>query len=280
MKKICLLLFFCFGLLFPAHAQLPAVAKTAGVARSTVVHARPLPPTPGTFVQPAFVSTTRRVTPAPTRSWLTQLQRDIKAAQLKEEHSRQVRNAKRTFPKLTSAQIIVDDFETLFVTNEQFKQVPQLPWKEEPGILYRGMGLDTDGKSIRNILENGLLLKDVGPKNDAFLECTDGTTNGFIARYTSRMLGIRYTNLTLNPHFASCHAYDNIEKNRIGILVRVSGQREYATVVRAMEDIGPNYIEEMIALVTLNDRPTWCRVELTKDGRFRLTPYEWKQDTF
>ena len=65
---------------------------------------------------------------------------------------------------------------------------------------------------------------------------------------------------------------NNVEGN-IVVLVKVTGQQGYDTIVRVAADIAPEHIEEMIALVSLDGKPTWCRVKLA-DGKFQLTPYQ------
>ena len=268
-------------------------AQTAAV-RAATVHPRPLPPIPGSFVHPAFVVTNKAAVTAvkaagnvtahtaPTastvvsataprvqRSILQQAQRDWKARQLKKEHAAQVAlaQAKANLPKadVKNAQV-VSSFEGLEVHGNE---TPQLPWMKEPNVLYRGMGLDVNGNAIRNILDNGLLLKDVGKDNNHLASIYAGGAHGLVRESAS----MRFTNLADTPATALHYAQRNNTPGRVAVIVRVTGLEDYHELVQLSHDISADHIEEMIALVNINNTPTWCRVKI-EEGQFLLTPYQ------
>lgn len=272
-----------------------------GAVSSRVVVPLPpvLPPTPGTVVQYPFVPAPSVVfvepahvvapnvavadpssltvpnisasLPKPTdRSWIEQLNRNIKAAQLKRKHAESVRlaQAKANLPKLAeNYQREVPSFEGLEVHGEK---IPDLPWLKEDGILFRGMGLPVTGQEIQNILENGLLIKDVGTDNGTLVIILSGGVSRSALANASHP---RFTNLTNSPQDALHYAVRNNGSGNVIVLVRVSGQSEYLPVVRVDKDIAPEHIEEMIALLSVDGAPTWCRITQSQ-GKFIITPYK------
>ena len=213
-----------------------------------------------------------RVNNRKDRPFLQQLTRDVKAARLKRQHAKTVefKHAKDRLPKLKPDESKV--FFSLEALEVRSEVAPALPWMKEPGVLYRGMSLSTDGIAIRKILEHGLLIEDVGPDNNhLFVTYSGAGAPGSVATSPS----LRFTNLSNAPATACHYATINNTKGSLSVLVRVTGLKQDKDVVRVKEDISPDHIEEMIAFVNFNGVPSWCRVEL-QNGLFLLTPYEVK----
>ena len=63
----------------------------------------------------------------------------------------------------TQKGFIVDDFSAIGYNSGD---LPQTPFFPHPHYMYRGLGLALDGVAVRNILENGLQVKDVGPDHN------------------------------------------------------------------------------------------------------------------
>ena len=147
--------------------------------------------------------------------------------------------------------------------------LPPLPIRKHPFLMYRGMGLNADGVAIRNILENGLLLKDVGLDSNNLITMYAGNGHGAAIREASKL---KFTNLTDDPSSAFHYAQRNITENRILVIVSVKDAPR-GSIVRIQEDIPPSQIREMIALLRVEGRPTWCRIEIAEEG-FRVTPYQ------
>lgn len=301
MKKIAFTLLSAVLMLNPGlyaqKAVLQAVSKTSKVtARETQALGRMvvMPPMPGTLVHPTVVhlpnvSPVSRISPlTPTiptgpvakvttpsisgkvnRSWWEQQQRNRKAAALKKQHTAQVNLAQRkaSLPQLLeNNKQTVSSFENLEVHQQE---IPTLPWIEEPQILYRGLGLPVDAKAVRNILENGLLVKDVGPESNTLATIYAAGSRASL----SHVAHVRYTNLTNDPSTALHYAGRNNVNGQVIVLVRVTGIADYKDIVRVEADIPPAQIEEMLVLVSLDGHPQWCRVEL-KGNQLELTPYE------
>ena len=128
---------------------------------------------------------------------------------------------------------------------------------------------NADGKALRNILENGLLIKDVG------LNSNDLMIIYAAAASPRAMMGLvqqPVTNLTNDPRTALQYAQLHNQSGNMMVVVKVSGIDGYDDIVRVEDDIPANQIEEMLVCVSWNGTPVWARVTATPDG-FELTPY-------
>lgn len=154
-------------------------------------------------------------------------------------------------------------------------KIPTLPWissvdtEVATAKVYRGLALDSDGKALRNILENGLLLKDVGKYSSDFV--------GMSGKFGAMMVmsgQTKFNNLTDNPELAADYAKGRIgsAENQIAVVVEVTGIRPQS-VIHYPNDIPASQISGVIALLELEGVPTWCRVELAEDGGYKITPY-------
>ena len=167
---------------------------------------------------------------------------------------------------LEKQKVALMSFENLETSTSN---VPLLPWKKEPGTLYRGMALSVNGAAMRNILENGLRIEDVGPKShDLSIIYATATFPRALKDLPKKPV----TNLTNNPKTALFYATARRAKGSLMVLVKVSGIAEDKDIVQVAEDIPASQIEEMIACVSWNGTPVWARVKLHENG-FELTPY-------
>ena len=161
-------------------------------------------------------------------------------------------------------------FEKLIPVGET---IPQVPFAEQEGTLYRGLGLETDGKAIKHILDQGLLVQDAGDYSNMLLVSLMTTPEDAAAASASK-----FTNLTKSPGTALHYAQKNGKRDAdkvLPVIVAVRGEIEYGKVVRVQHDIPTKNIQETIVLLQINGTPTWCHVENTEDG-FLVIPYERK----
>lgn len=146
--------------------------------------------------------------------------------------------------------------------------VPPLPFVRHPHYMYRGLGLAADGASLRNILENGLLIKDVG-RNSNDRRLAYASAGGMAA--LKAVARERVTNLTDSPDSALHYAWRHAG-NGLVVMVSVKESVERGAIVTVAHDIPAEQIHEVIALLEVNGKPAWCKIEPAEDG-FKITPY-------
>ncbi len=165
----------------------------------------------------------------------------------------------------------VQDFAELKYTRGV---VPVLPFGYHAKYMYRGLGLALNGKAVRNILENGLLIKDVSPRNnDRRMAYASAGGLGAI----KAILRESVINLTDSPVMALHYAWRNKDKGMV-VLVAVKEELNRGGVITVPNDIPADKIGEMVALLQVHGKPTWCRIELAPEG-FRVTPYSSPKQT-
>ncbi len=216
------------------------------------------------------------------RSWLEQQKRNWKAHQLHKQRrtrdleqqlqaqelaARQAILAK--LPKANLAhQFITQDF-TPFLP----EQIPaeELPLVAEPGVLYRGLGLPANGAAVRNILQNGLRVADVGTEANTRNLAYSGGQPGAVRALANTPV----TNLTSFPMNAAEWATKRITPDKpLLAVVAVNGQTEVGKVVLAAQDIPAGQITHFFVPLQVNGAPVWCNVQLGTDGAFVITPYD------
>ena len=233
----------------------------------------------------AVRATTTGVSSKP-RSWLTQQQRDIKAWQLKKQRAENqkkqlelakqqadIEAAKAAAPLLlTEHAFIVTDF-TDFIPSHNQQPRPKMPFVPEPKVVaYRGLALAADGDALRNILSNGLLLKDAGEENST-LRIAYASHGGYEA--VKHFIEHPVTNVTYGPQSAANWGTRRMEKTLpILTVVKIRGSFSGKSLDVVTEDIPANQIEEVIVRLNIHDTLTWCKVELNPDNTFTLTPYQ------
>ncbi len=217
--------------------------------------------------------------PASQRSWLQQQVRNVKAWQLKRAHTAHLQTvqAQQLFEKALAALPQPQPQHSFTVPNleglaEVPTSIPTFPGLVRQGYLYRGLGLPADGVALRNILENGLLLQDVGPDANN-LVTSWGVGRASLEEYKT-LATTSVINLTSAPGYAVSFACNNAQSaSRVPVVVVTQGIEESGSIVRIYADIPPAQIREVFALLTLEGTPTWCRIELD-EGQFKVTPYE------
>lgn len=145
--------------------------------------------------------------------------------------------------------------------------LPEFPFQNQRGLIYRGMALDTKGKAIRNILENGLRTQDVGRESNTLLYSLAGTN--------TRSAAIRQPliNLTDSGNDAVMWA-NRLRKNEILVVTVVKSSRT-GSVITSSKDIPATDIYAQTALLKINGKLTWCKLEL-EGNDLRVTPYQEK----
>ena len=207
-----------------------------------------------------------------TRSWLEQQQRNFKAWQLKREHAKQLalRQQIAALPQLQTEQLFrVNSLEGLLTGPVALRDIPALPYIERPGYLYRGLSLHQDGQSVRNILENGLRTDDAGDHSNYLLMALASS-----GRSAAAVAGKKFTNLTQAPDVALGYALRrSYTEDSFPVLVAVTGEENYGPIVQVDHDIPAEQITSLVALLRVNDQPTWCLLQW-EDGAFQITPFK------
>lgn len=283
MKKIYLFLLASM-VAITVQAQTPAKTVRQGVKAATSAAPRT---TPGAFTTGRAQlphgldrQITQTVANAPHvhRSWMIQQARNYKAWQLKRQRrlrdaqalklaqqAQELQARRAALPPLRPEQAFETDDFTPFVTQE-LPSAP-LPLLEEPGVLYRGLSLPADGTAVKNILTHGLLLKDLGSHATTKLLAVSGGTRGTVSAVKP------ITNLTSLPQDAVYWATQH-KDHALWVVVSVEGISQSGKIVMYSADIPASQITQVLIPLQLNAVPTWCKISLTQDGRFWVTPYQ------
>ncbi|MBR2082931.1 MAG: hypothetical protein IJ876_08035 [Elusimicrobiaceae bacterium] len=216
------------------------------------------------------------------RSWLEQQQRNFKAAQLKRQRRMRDTQLQQEAQELAAREAILATLpkanpEHAFVRNDFTDLLPDqmppsdLPLVAEPGTLFRGLALATDGQAVANILQNGLLLADTGTEANTRNLAFAGGTRGAVQAISNHPV----TNLTSFPVNAANWAVKRLtpEKPLVAV-VAVNGQTQAGKIVLASEDIPASQITHFIVPLNVEASTVWCNVELQPDGDFLITPYD------
>lgn len=283
MKKIYLFLLASM-VAITVQAQTPAKTVRQGVKAATSAAPRT---TPGAFTTGRAQlphgldrQITQTVANAPHvhRSWMIQQARNYKAWQLKRQRrlrdaqalklaqqAQELQARRAALPPLRPEQAFETDDFTPFVTQEL--PATPLPLLEEPGVLYRGLSLPADGTAVKNILTHGLLLKDLGSHATTKLLAVSGGTRGTVSAVKP------ITNLTSLPQDAVYWATQH-KGHDLWVVVSVEGISQSGKIVMYSADIPASQITQVLIPLQLNAVPTWCKISLTQDGRFLVTPYQ------
>lgn len=174
----------------------------------------------------------------------------------------------------TKKQLITTQDEAAFVTKDfhalsyQHGPLPAVPFTPHPHYMYRGLGLETDGADVRNILQNGLRTQDVGPDHNTLrLSYASLGGRGALQSVSSRPV----INLTNSPTVALHYAKRYREKGMM-VLVVVREKTNRGAVITTEKDIPAQDILAVAALLSIRGKPVWCQIELTDEG-FLVTPY-------
>ena len=284
----------------PVHA--------APVERRPLRTTRSIPPvltqhTPSTSAQlpdvPQITSHPARVL-TQNRSWLNQKVRDFQAWQLKRQRAQLNRTyaaqqklelAKASLPSLLPHKAVTIADQTLLgmlpdtrpidipllsalmdrklvreAVTLDGEQAPALPFLKEPHIAYRGMALTP--ADIRHILTNGMERHRTVASNRYNISISGGS-HGAIRYFATHPI----INLTSSPIHAQYWGSKFLGPKPILTIFKIRGNFSKADIINADRNIAANEIEEVIALLKIDGKPTWCRMQLHDKNTLVITPY-------
>lgn len=215
--------------------------------------------------------------PFQTKAWLTRHQRLIVNAQRlvgvsKIQAIRNVRGwgaqypRKNPRPALMKHQAFRSALAGLAVPLESMKTIPPHPFRNQRRLIYRGLALDLNEKTLRNILENGLRVKDVGPYSNTLLYSLSGPYS------RTRAVRTPIINLTDNAATAAHWAHMRQTPGQICVVVAVKSVQKGDHIIYN-QDIPAESIYALTALLMVDGKAKWCKVEWNEEG-FLITPYE------
>ena len=177
----------------------------------------------------------------------------------------------RKLPLLEAKSFLTPDLQELFVTAEQRAlPSPRQPFAVRPQLIFRGLALapENTAPAIRNILENGLRLKDVGHHATNHTSSLAAGVNVKAATLAAKPV----TNLTADPFAAADWAKRRAYENSTLVVVVVNSSAR-GEIIQFSWDIPAEEINSVIALLNVNGQKTWCKVEVAGEG-FKITPFE------
>lgn len=177
----------------------------------------------------------------------------------------------RKLPLLEAKSFLTPDLQELFVTAEQRAlPSPRQPFAVRPQLIFRGLALapENTAPAIRNILENGLRLKDVGHHAANHTSSLAAGINVKAATLAAKPV----TNLTADPFAAADWAKRRAYENSTLVVVVVNSSAR-GEIIQFSWDIPAEEINSVIALLNVNGQKTWCKVEVAGEG-FKITPFE------
>ena len=177
----------------------------------------------------------------------------------------------RKLPLLEAKSFLTPDLQELFVTAEQRAlPSPRQPFAVRPQLIFRGLALSPENTApaIRNILENGLRLKDVGHHATNRTSSLAAGVNVKAATLAAKPV----TNLTEDPFAAADWAKRRAYENSTLVVVVVNSSAR-GEIIQFSWDIPAEEINSVIALLNVNGQKTWCKVEVAGEG-FKITPFE------
>lgn len=157
------------------------------------------------------------------------------------------------------------DLTEFAVPNTQGQTLPELPFQNQRGLIYRGMALDADGKAIRNILKNGLRTQDVGRESNTRLYSMAGPN--------SRSAAVRQPLINLTDSGNDAVRWANRLRKEEILVVTVVKSNRTGSIITTPTDIPVDAIYAQTALLKVNGKPTWCKLEL-EGNDLRVTPYQ------
>lgn len=144
---------------------------------------------------------------------------------------------------------------------------PAYPFSPNSKTMYRGMALEANGTALKNIFENGLLLKDVRSTNNQLLLSHAGPHGRSVAAQ-------RVICFTNSPEAAAkwAQARSN-ESFNIPVVVHVKNIPTGETIMHG-QDVPAEQILRVSALLNIDGQNVWGLIRYTPQGTFSFTPYK------
>ncbi len=143
----------------------------------------------------------------------------------------------------------------------------EMPVTENPQLIYRGMALDA--AALHNVLEHGMLLKDVSHESTTLRLAYASKT--MHPATMDKVASTPVNNFTKYPISAANWASQRLGKNETVVLVSIKSYEKGAVIIET-RDILPEEFYDVLAVLEVNGNPTWCKVELAENG-YKITPY-------
>lgn len=276
-------LFFFSGALLPVQAQnltkvgkgvITAVEK--GVPASGAKIAVPPPTLPKVTVPPAGVNMPA-LTPMPKyNNWVTShkkmlfsIQRAVGISAMKAGRNLQKWGAapsiRPPLPTPLGEPFFAKEISTLIPESQIGRG--EMPVTENPQLIYRGMALDA--AALHNVLEHGMLLKDVSHESTTLRLAYASKT--MHPATMDKVASTPVNNFTKYPISAANWASQRLGENETVVLVSIKSYEKGAVIIET-RDILPEEFYDVLAVLEVNGNPTWCKVELAENG-YKITPY-------
>ena len=257
-----------------------AASKTAGTVSKNIVTppltTPQLPPIQTEVLANPAIAENISVSTPQYNTWVTsnkkllfKIQRALGLSAMKAGRNLQKWGASPTvrppLPTPLGEPFLIDDLSSLIPESQIGRG--NMPVEENPQLIYRGMALDAE--ALKNILKNGMLLKDVTPAS-----ATQYLPYSFTTTETPNIPKegfVHINNFTKSPALAANWASMKLSKKSTVVLVSVKSYKKGTFIVET-EDILPDKFYDVLAVLQINDNPTWCKVELLDEG-YKITPY-------
>ena len=171
-------------------------------------------------------------------------------------------------PKPQGDPFFVEDLSSLIPPTQSDKG--PIPVENNPQLIFRGMALDAP--AIKNILEKGMLLKDVSDESTTLRLAYASKTMHVPTLHNITTTPLN--NLTESPKAAAAWASKRLPSVTNATVVVVSVKSyERGSIIVIPTDILPDRFYDVLAVLQVNGKPTWCKIELAENG-YKVTPYK------
>ena len=148
--------------------------------------------------------------------------------------------------------------------------IPLLPFLQEPGFVYRGMAVTPD--DIIRFFQPGVGIERrlTEASNRLNISMAAGSRSATVYFATHKVI-----NMTAVPQHAQLWGSKFLSpKKPILVIARIKGNFGREHIINYDKDVLPEDIDRLIALLEQDGHPRWFDIRTTKEGMFKITPYE------
>lgn len=166
--------------------------------------------------------------------------------------------------------IIMDKSKLAEAVEISNPNIPLLPYIQEPGYTYRGMAVTPSDITRFFLSGKGIERRLTESSNRLNMSMAAGNRGATVYFATHKVI-----NMTAVPQHAQFWGAKFLSpKKPILIIARIKGNFGKGQIINYDNDILPDKIDSMVALLEQDGHPRWFDIRATEEGMFQITPYE------